>query len=69
MTLCITVLFGETQVPVELIIESVPDEIVARLEIRAQINQRSREAELLAILEEAVHTPVPPGDKRPPPQA
>ncbi len=54
--------------PIELIIENVPDEIVAQLEIRAQINQRSLEAELLAILEETVHRPVPTGDL-PPPQA
>jgi len=49
-------------VPIELIIENVPDEIVAQLEIRALINQRSLDAELLAILEEAVHTPLPPAD-------
>ena len=51
--------------PIELIIENVPDEIVAQLEIRAQINQRSLEAELLAILEEAVRAS---GDLRPRPQ-
>ncbi len=69
MTLCVTALFGETQVPIELIIENVPDEIVAQLEMRAQINQRSLDAELLAILEAAVHTPVPPADLLPPAQA
>ena len=55
--------------PIELIIENVPDEIVAQLEMRAQINQRSLDAELLAILEAAVHTPVPPADLLPPAQA
>jgi plasmid stability protein len=50
--------------PIELLIENVPDEIVAQLEIRAQINQRSLEAELLAILYEALHRPA---DLSPPP--
>jgi plasmid stability protein len=50
--------------PTELIIENVPDELVARLAIRALINERSLEDELLAILEQAVRVPAPPDDSR-----
>ena len=55
--------------PIDLIIENVPDEVAAQLEIRAQVNQRSLDAELLAILQEAVHTVDPPANSRPPPHA
>ena len=73
MALCviapILMLFWEAQVPTELMIENLPDEIVARFELGGRVNQRALEAELLAILEEAVPTAVPPADSRPPPQA
>ena len=40
--------------PVDLVIESVPDDPVKLLEVRAQRNHRSLEDEVLAILEEAL---------------
>jgi plasmid stability protein len=40
--------------PVDLVIESVPGDLVKLLEARAQRNHRSLEDEVLAILEEAV---------------
>jgi len=39
--------------PVNLDIENVPDELIARLNLRASRNGRSLEAEVLSILEEA----------------
>ena len=40
--------------PVDLVIENVPDDLVKLLGARAQRNRRSLEDEVLAILEEAV---------------
>jgi plasmid stability protein len=49
--------------PVDLLIESVPDDLVKLLEARAQRNHRSLEDKVLAILEEAIslqHRLTPP---------
>ena len=40
--------------PEELLIENIPDDIAALLELQARTNRRSLEAEVLAILEDAV---------------
>lgn len=39
--------------PVNLDIENVPDDLIARLKLRARLNGRSLEAEVLSILTEA----------------
>ena len=54
---------GLTWMPVNLSIEKVPDDIVARLKERALRHHRSLRGELLAIIEEAVRTPHRPTPK------
>jgi plasmid stability protein len=46
-------------VAVNLSIKNVPDELLRRLEERAARHHRSLQGELLAILEDAVHSPGP----------
>jgi len=43
--------------PVNLSIKNAPDQLVDLLKARAERNHRSMQGEMLAILEEAVHTP------------
>ena len=45
--------------PVNLLIKSVPDAMVHRLRVRAQLHHRSLQGELMAILEQAVQEPAP----------
>jgi antitoxin FitA len=51
--------FGATIVPVNLSVKNAPDEVVRRLKERAARHHRSLQGELLAILEDAVHSPGP----------
>ena len=43
--------------PVDLLIETVPDDLAQRLRLRAARNQRSLQDELMAIIEAAVDEP------------
>ena len=43
--------------PVDLLIENVPDDLAQRLRLRAARNQRSLQDELMAIIEAAVDEP------------
>ena len=43
--------------PINLSIKNAPDHLVDLLKARAERNHRSMQGEMLAILEEAVHTP------------
>lgn len=54
--------------PVNLSIKNVPDELAARLRLRAQRNRRSLQRELLAILDQAADDGAGLVPSRPPPQ-
>lgn len=45
--------------PVNLSIKNAPDDLVARLRLRAERNHRSMQGELLAIIEDALQAPRP----------
>jgi plasmid stability protein len=49
--------FQSRFMPVNLSIKNAPDDVVARLKLRAQRNHRSLQGEMLAIIEEAVGVP------------
>ena len=49
----------DTAVPVTLSIKNAPDDVVARLKLRAERNHRSLQGELLAIITAAASEPEP----------